>query len=253
MPPSPTEPLLLAARELRVGYLGRALLPAIDLELHAGQLWALVGRNGSGKSTALRTLLAFLAPVSGSVSRAPGCNVSYVPQRGDLDAIVPGRVHDFVRGGADSGWSFLSPLFPGRQHEHIERAMRDTETRELADWPFADLSEGQRQRVVLARALASEPRLLVLDEPTSAMDAMAEASIFELLDRLRRDRGLGVLIVSHQVPPLVRRATHALFVDKEAGLVRVGTADEVTRSGEFVARYGDVSPVRDLRASEERA
>ena len=223
--------VVVTVERLVVGYRGRGILPPIDLVVRRGELWALVGRNGGGKTTFLRTLLGLLPKVAGERRVAPGAAIGYVPQRVETDPAVPARVVDVVRGGVDQGWSFLDPRASRRAAGRVAKAMSDTQTTELAEAQLAALSEGQRQRVHLARALVVDPALLVLDEPTSAMDARAERDAFDLLVRVQRERALAVVVVSHHLSHLATRATHVLYVDAQPsgadGVVRAGPVDEM--------------------------
>lgn len=228
---------LLTCRQLVVGYSGIAMLPAIDMQVRPRELWAVIGPNGSGKSTVLRTILGLLAPIGGELTRTD-TGIGYVPQRNDIDPAVPARVIDLVRAGVDRGWSFLSPLWVATRSQAVAEALADTQTRELASEPWTHLSEGQKQRVLMAQALAGNPQLLVLDEPTSAMDVHAERSVFALLDELRQRRSLGVVVVGHNLSILARYATHALFVDKDEAQVASGDVADVVRSDAFVERFG---------------
>jgi len=229
--------VLLATRQLEVGHGRAALLPPFDFAVEARTCWAVVGPNGSGKSTLLRTLLGLQATVGGSIVHRPQ-TIGYVPQRSELDPSVPARVLDLVRAGAERGWRFADPFWQRRMQGQVERAMRDTEIAGLAREPFQNLSEGQKQRVLMAQALAGDPQLLVLDEPTSAMDLHAERGIFRLLDTLRERRSLGILVVSHHLTLLGRHASHALFVDKDQFAVLTGPVAAVARAPAFVERYG---------------
>ena len=231
-------PPLLAVQDLVVGFRGVGLLPPLSFDLRAGELWALIGRNGSGKTTLLRTLLGLLPAVSGSVRRAPDLRLGYVPQRHELDASLPGRVIDIVRGGEDHGWSFLQPLRRWRLPAETERALRDADVLPWLQLPFSSLSEGQKQRVLLAKALVHQPQVLVLDEPTSAMDLLAERRTFELIDRLRHERQLAVLVVSHHLGVIASRATDVLVVDKDDGLTMAGCTEDVARDPRFIERFG---------------
>ncbi|MGM0575354.1 MAG: metal ABC transporter ATP-binding protein [Myxococcota bacterium] len=225
---------------VRVGYDGRAILPALDLSVRRGEVWALVGRNGSGKTTLMRTMLGLLRPVEGRVRTAPGVRVDHVPQRTEQPGIVPARVKDIVSAGADRGWSFLVPGILRHTRDAVEEAMGATGVRDLARRSFATLSEGQKQRTLVARAIVSRPDLLVLDEPTSAMDPMAARTVFELLDGLRRERDLAIVLASHQVRFAPDYASHAVLVDGDDGVALAGAFEEVVATREFQERYGAV-------------
>lgn len=227
---------LIAARKLTVGYRGRTLLPPIDFEVTAGEQWALIGPNGAGKTTLIRTILSMIERVGGTVHTTDA--IGYVPQRASIDDRVPARVVDVVALGLDHGWSFLRPGFARQRRNALASALADTNCGDLARLLYAQLSEGQKQRVLIARALASQPRLLVLDEPTASMDLRAEASVFDLLLDLRRSRGLAVLVVSHQLSLAAKYATHAIVVDKDGDFAHAGPMEDVARHPEVVDRYG---------------
>lgn len=230
--------VLLEARGLEVGYGGRALLPPLDLTVRRGEFWALIGRNGSGKTTLLRTLLGLHARVRGEVRRGAGVALGYAPQRESLDPSVPMRVIDLVRSGHDRGLRFLVPGAWWFERQQIAEAMRETGVEGLARRQFATLSEGQKQRVLMARVLAGAPDLFVLDEPTSAMDAVAERETFALIDALRVRRQLAVLVVSHHLGVVAERATHVLMIDDD--VVVAGTLAEALADARFVDHYGTI-------------
>lgn len=232
--------VLLECSTLGVGYHGRAILDGCNLSIRAGELWALVGANGSGKTTLLRTILGLMKPISGHVTWSAGTQVGYVPQRSSLDLGTPARVIDVVRSGVDRSWSFLSPFHIMRHREEVAQAMRQTHTQDLARMRYAHLSEGQKQRVLMARALVSDARLLVLDEPTSAMDMQAEHEIFVLLDRIRHARHLGVVLVSHHLPVVAEFATHVCLIDGECDEVLSGPVAQVAEHDSCRAHYGKI-------------
>jgi zinc transport system ATP-binding protein len=231
---------LVHAKSLAVGYNRKSILPPITFEVGEAEVWGIIGPNGSGKSTLLKSLLGLLKPVTGSLILGEGVKIGYVPQRTGLDLAVPARVVDVVRGGVDRGWSFLNPLYPIQHKAQVERAMEDTHVTTLAHQQFSTLSEGQKQRVMIARALAGDPSLLVLDEPTSAMDAGAERVMFELLGELRATRDLAILLVSHHLPVLGEFATHAIYVDRDKSFIQSGNIATVCACEPCVARYGNV-------------
>ncbi len=229
------QPALIRCEQLRIGHRGRAILPPIDLSLGTAELWAVVGRNGTGKTTWFRTLLGLLPPVSGRVVRMPALRVSYVPQRLKLDELFPVLARDVVQMGVERGWSFARPSISERRS--VLQALERVGASALADQPFRALSEGQKQRVLLARLFVSRPDLALLDEPTSAMDAVAEQEALRLLDALRREHGTTVIVVSHYLGLLREIADHMVLFDGHNGKVVSGGTEEVLGSGAFSANY----------------
>src|SRR5262249_35232803 len=156
--------VLLRARALSVGFGRTAILPRLDVEFRRNELWGLVGRNGAGKTTLLRTLLGLHPPVGGQVERSPGAAIRDVPQRHAVDPLVPARPKDPIAEGAHRGYSFLPPPRTAEARRRIADAVEATHVGPLLGRPYRDLSEGEKQRVLLARAVAGAPDLLVLDE-----------------------------------------------------------------------------------------
>ena len=230
---------LLTCTGLRVGYGGKSLLPPINLTLDHGELCAVVGRNGAGKTTLFRTLLGLLPPVAGEVKTCrPETPLSYIPQRSRLDPIAPLRARDVVAMGLERGSSFLRPGHGNAGRKRVDRALEGMDAADLGRQHFSSLSEGQKQRVLMARLLAGDPELAVLDEPTAAMDEVAEQETLELIHRLRHEFGLAVLMVTHHLPVLRRFADKLLFLDRDAQKVVAGTPSEVFDHPAFQARYG---------------
>jgi zinc transport system ATP-binding protein len=235
-----SRPELFSCQQLRVGISGRAILPAIDLTIAAGQFWAVIGRNGAGKTTWLKTLVGLLPPVSGNVHSAREVRVSYLPQRSGLDDLYPLLAREVVSLGAERGWSFLGAgLNGGQRRSQAERALAEVGAQDLAERPFRSLSEGQKQRVLFARLVAGDAEVAILDEPTSAMDRVAEREAFELIRKLQADHGMAVLVVSHYLAIVREFADRALLLDADAEQVVVGTPQRVFEHPTFRRRYGD--------------
>lgn len=231
-------PPLLSVRTLRVGYGRNALLPPISFQVRSGEMWAIAGPNGAGKSTLLKTLLGLHPPLDGAI-QLDG-RIGYVPQRSATVARLPGRVRDVVASGVDGGWSFLRPGTIRAKRASIDRALELAHASAWAKQPFDQLSEGQKQRVRIARALAGESSLLVLDEPTSAMDIESEHRVMHLLDELRCQADVGVLLVSHHIAVVAEFATHVLVLDRDLQSVVAGPIEEVGRAPEVISRYGEI-------------
>ncbi|HVY31906.1 MAG TPA: ATP-binding cassette domain-containing protein [Polyangiaceae bacterium] len=234
-----TRPQLFECRQLKVGIGGRAILPAIDLAIKSGEFWAVVGRNGAGKTIWLKTLIGLLAPVEGQVASADGVRVSYIPQRSGMDELYPLLAREVVEMGTERGWSFVGWKGGAERRRRVQAALAEVGASELAERPFRRLSEGQKQRVLMARLAVSGAELAILDEPTSAMDKVAEREAFEALRELQQRHQLAVLVVSHYLSLVRRFADHALLLDADTPAVVVGSPDEVFGHEVFRARYGD--------------
>jgi ABC-type Mn2+/Zn2+ transport system ATPase subunit len=200
---------VLALRDVSLGYDGRAVLQRLTFEVEEGEFLALLGPNGAGKSTLLRGILGLVPPLAGRIEHGFDRKTSppgYVPQRDALDPIFPLTVAEVVVMGT---FARLGPLHPiGRaQHRTAKTALEQVGLTAIANSPFWALSGGQKQRVLIARALAAEPRVLLLDEPTAGVDPGAASAIMEVISRLNGERGMTVVLVTHQLRqarPLVR-------------------------------------------------
>ena len=225
---------------LVVGHGGVPLLPPVTAAIRPGEFWAVIGRNGSGKSSWIRTLLGLLAPVSGQVIREPlDLPLAYIPQRTTYDPIVPLQAETVVRMGLERGRSFLVPGFAGRREGEVRAAMEAADCADLASHCFRTLSEGQKQKVLLARVLVGDPALAFFDEPTAAMDVVAEGEALSRLEELRRERTIGLVVVSHYLEVAARYADRVLFLDREGQIAIHGPPAEIFASEGFLARYGD--------------
>ena len=231
---------VLRCHALEVGYHGQALLPAIDFRLCHDELCAVVGRNGAGKTTWFRTILGLQEPVSGRLETCTSpLPMAYIPQRARFDPIVPLRARDVVAMGMERGRSFLRP-WPGlAAARRVEGALEEMGAADLACSPYRELSEGQKQRVLMARLLAGRPELAVLDEPTAAMDEVAERETMELIRGLCKGHHMSVLIVSHHLTVVSSYADQIVFLDRESRSVVTGRPAEVLAHPAFAARYGN--------------
>jgi len=192
---------LLRLRNVSLGYGNRPVLEHVDLELARGEFVALLGPNGAGKTTLLRGIVGLISPMAGTIEYELDRRASplgYVPQRETLDPAFPLTVFEVVLMGTYarlSAWRRVGAQQRRAAHHALDLVGLGT----LADQRFAELSGGQTQRVLIARALAAEPSVLLLDEPTAGVDADATAAIMAVLTTLNRDEGLTVLLVTHQV------------------------------------------------------
>ncbi len=218
-----TEPLL-SAHNIYVSLGGRDVLQDVSLALHPGEIVSLIGPNGAGKTTLLRTLLGLQAAHRGHVSRAPSLRLGYVPQKLNIDPLLPLTVQSFLQ------------LWPGASASHIEGCLDITGAKHLATRPLQKLSGGEYQRVLLARALLNAPNLLVLDEPAQALDVHGQASLYELIGALARSTGCGVLVVSHDLHIVMRQTTRVICLHQH--ICCQGHPAEVERDPAYAALFG---------------
>jgi zinc transport system ATP-binding protein len=229
---------LLEASHVGFGYGREAVLEDISFGLRSGEFVALVGPNGSGKSTLLKVLLGLLRPDHGSAflfGERPDryrkrWRIGYVPQRPAIASEVPATVREIVVGGRLSrrGW-WRPPAAPDRRA--VEHAIESVGLGGMAERPIGELSGGQQQRAFIARAFASDPDLLVLDEPIAGVDAESQRRFRDSLTHLISDHGAGVLLVSHElsavadeVDRVIVLKRHILFDGPPGELMREGVS-----------------------------
>jgi ABC-type Mn2+/Zn2+ transport system ATPase subunit len=215
---------LVGFEGVSLGYGRRPVVSDLNFEFMEGDFLGMVGPNGSGKTTILRALLGSLAPMRGSIVRAPGLRFGYVPQRDQVDYQFPLRVIEAVMMGR------YDRIGVGRRPGPEDRrralaALDHVGVADLADKFLTALSGGQKQRTLIARALVGEPNVLVLDEPTNGMDLVSTTQILGLVRELHdRDR-LTVLMVSHALNEVANYVDRiALVMD---GKLRVGPVHEI--------------------------
>jgi zinc transport system ATP-binding protein len=215
---------LLWARGLGISKSGREILTGIDIALAPGEIVTLIGPNGAGKTTLVRALLGLESPTAGTVGRAAGLVIGYVPQRFDIDATMPLTVETFLRLGLRATAADAAAIL----HEvGAARVLRSQ---------VASLSGGELQRVVLARALLRAPGLLVLDEPARGVDHIGEADLYGLISRLRTARGFGVLMVSHDLHLVMASADRVICINRH--VCCSGRPESVGRHPEYARLFG---------------
>jgi zinc transport system ATP-binding protein len=197
---------LLEADDISFAYGPDVVLEQVTLHVHAGEFVALVGPNGSGKSTLLRVMLGLLPPGAGHVSLfgtpprrlRERWRLGYVPQRPALARDLPATVEEVVTAGrlARTGW--WRRLSAG-DRDHVVHAMESVELLDLRNRPVSELSGGQQQRAFIAKAFASGPELLILDEPVAGVDADSQRRFRDSLVHMVREHGAAVLLVSHEL------------------------------------------------------
>lgn len=219
---------LIEIKDLSIGYDRRPVLSGLNLSVRRGSFTGLLGANGSGKTTLIKTLLGIMPPLSGS-TRCAGADgetlaIGYVPQRETLDSIYLFSAFEVALMG------IYGRVRPGRfprkaERDAVRECLHSVGAESFADRRFSELSGGQMQRVLIARALVAEPELLALDEPTAGIDTDAARAIGQLLSKLRKERGLTILMVNHELHWLRQLATDLIWI--RDGRAEQGSVDDL--------------------------
>jgi zinc transport system ATP-binding protein len=204
--------LLVDLNDVWVAYNGKWVLKSVYFNCYAGEIFGIVGPNGGGKTTLLNVILGLVRPQKGSVrlfGRKPGkrsrLELGYLPQISHADRSFPVTVLDVVLMGLYNRIGFFNR--PGPKNKKTAMELLDhVNMADHAGRPFAVLSGGQKQRVNIARALASKPRLLVLDEPSTGIDSVAQEDFYELLAKFRNEQDISVIMVSHDIGVITSHA-----------------------------------------------
>lgn len=206
---------MIEVRDASFGYGGRPVVSGVSCRIERGSFSGLVGPNGSGKTTFLRGLLGKGTLLSGTVTVAEGARFAYVPQADSMNLFWPLT----LRQTALLGLRSRRPFGRMTQEELLsaDLALERTGLSGLGELSLREASGGQRQRAVLAQAIALSPDVLLLDEPTRGLDIQAESALIKLIEELRRERGLTVIMVTHSLSiPLNHAEKILLFGDGKA-------------------------------------
>ncbi|PLL14184.1 zinc ABC transporter ATP-binding protein ZnuC [Tabrizicola sp. TH137] len=215
---------LITAEHLSVRLEAHPVLSDVSLAVQPGEIVTILGPNGSGKSTLLRALLGIVPASGGRVVQRPGLVVGYVPQRLAIDRTMPMTVRRFLS-------------LPRRVGDaEAAAALARVGVPEVAGRQMADLSGGQFQRVLLARALLSQPDILILDEPTQGLDQPGEAAFYRLIEEVRRETGVAVLMVSHDLHVVMAASDRVICLNGH--ICCEGTPRVVSTAPEYRALFG---------------
>lgn len=216
----------MTVKDLKIGFRGTPILPPISFSLYSGEVTSIVGHNGSGKSTLLKTLLGLLAKLSGTVNLTQDSRIGYVPQRETMDPIYPVNVGDVVETGR-YGIRGVGRRLSDGDREKIRSTMISTGISHLENQLFRTLSGGEQQRTLLARALCTDPQILILDEPTASMDERGAREAMEITLRLAKDQGAAVLMVNHYIDLVAQVSQQVIVLDRDKQKVKIGTPAEI--------------------------
>lgn len=215
---------LIEALGLSVERSGRQVLSHVDFAIQPGEIVTVVGPNGSGKSTLLKALIGAVPVAQGVVKRKQGLRVGYVPQKLDVDPSLPMTVGRFLD---------LPVKVTAAERQ---RALKEAGAESLEDRQLADLSGGQFQRVLLARALLNKPDVLFLDEPTTALDQPGSAAFYRLIERVRDQLGCAILMISHELHVVMSASDRVICMNGH--ICCEGLPEVVAQAEEYRALFG---------------
>lgn len=220
-----TDEVLLALDGVSLAHGGQVVLSAVSLAVRPGRIVTVVGPNGAGKSTLVKVALGLVAPDAGRVTRASGLSVGYVPQSLSIEPTLPLSVR-----------RFLAMAAPRTSRSEQEAALERVGAGHVLARQVAQLSGGELQRVMLARALLRRPRLLALDEPVGGVDMAGQAEIYDLIAQLAREQGTGVLMVSHDLHVVMAATDEVVCLNRH--VCCAGHPEAVSRHPEYLALFG---------------
>lgn len=215
---------LLEARDVDVRIGALRVLDRVNFRLEAGEIVTIVGPNGSGKSTFLRTLIGAHQPTSGTVTRADGLRIGYIPQKLQIDSTLPITVARFLNLPSRVGAT------------KVREALAQAGVSDLAQRPMVGLSGGQFQRVLLARALLASPDVLILDEATQGLDQTGSASFYRQIEEVRQTLGCAVLMVSHELHVVMAASDRVICLNGH--VCCEGAPEHVASAPEYRALFG---------------
>jgi manganese/iron transport system ATP-binding protein len=234
----PNQPIL-DVQHISVRYNGSPALDDITFHLHESERIAVVGPNGAGKSTLFKVVSGVLTPTSGEVkifgSRPRGhvC-IAYIPQRSQVDWNFPVNVADVVMMGRSAK---LGPLnWPRKKDwDYVHHALETVQITNLASRQISQLSGGQQQRMFIARALAQEAELMLMDEPLTGLDTPSQEGLLDLLDTLKT-QNVTVMVATHDLDQAARHFDRIMLLNHQ--IVAFGTADKVLQTENLLSAYG---------------
>ncbi len=220
-----TGTLLLTAENIGFSVRGKVILDDVSLQLHSKEIITLIGPNGAGKTSLIRILLGLNQATTGKVKRGKNLRIGYVPQRIHVPDVMPLRVYDFLN---------VTGLY---RIDQCRKILEEVSCDYLLYSPMQNISGGEMQRVLLARALLKAPQLLVLDEPASGMDIIGQQALYETIRNIRDKHDCGILMVSHDLH-LVMAATDRVIC-LNSHVCCTGHPDAVSEHPEYLKLFGD--------------
>lgn len=236
----PVQPIL-RVKKASLSFGEKSTWKNLDLSVAPGEFIAVIGANGSGKTVLLKAILGQLELSSGAIEflgepiTHGSKEIGYIPQHRQTDSGVPLRAKDLLRMGLD-GHRFGLPFSSSKTNRSVQEVLEMVGALDIANTPIGQLSGGQLQRIRVAQAVIDKPKLILADEPLSALDLKQQSVVAELINGQREQSGAAVLFVTHDVNPVLDYIDRVLYLAN--GKFRIGTPDEVLRSDVLSKLYG---------------
>jgi zinc transport system ATP-binding protein len=221
---STSQNILIQASNICVGFGGRQILQNVSLKIERGKIITLIGPNGAGKTTLVRVILGLLKPDAGDIRRSPGLTIGYMPQRLHIEPTLPISVLRFLQ------------LTGIRHRNTISTLLEKLKVAHLVDQQLRNISGGELQRVLLARALLRKPSLLILDEPAQGVDVNGQAELYQLIQAIAEQDSCGILMISHDLH-LVMSATNEVVCLNQHVCCH-GKPEHVSSDPAYLALFG---------------
>ncbi|HWS28903.1 MAG TPA: metal ABC transporter ATP-binding protein [Clostridia bacterium] len=205
---------LITCRDASFGYEETTAVSGLNFEVRRGDYVCVVGENGSGKSTLIKGLLRLKAPIAGSVLMGDGlksAEIGYLPQQTAAQKDFPASAYEVVLSGRLSARGIL-PFYSRKDKASANENMERLGIEPLKNRCYRELSGGQQQRVLLARALCATRKVLLLDEPVAGLDPVVTQELYKLIEKVNRETGITILMVSHDIHSAVQYASHILHL-----------------------------------------
>lgn len=232
---------LIEIRDLSIVYDGRTVVSGLNFDIERGDYLCIFGENGSGKSSLIKAILGLKSTASGHIHFEKGFSrreIGYMPQKTDIQRDFPAGVFEVVLSGCQGAMG-LKPFYGRKEKLRAEAALLKLGISDIKNECYKNLSGGQQQRVLLARALCSADALILLDEPTTALDPVATAEFYEIISRLNREEGATVVMVSHDIAGALNYSGKVLHLGDKESLFFGSAADYAkTKIGASFAASG---------------
>lgn len=221
---------LIRCENVSIGYEGQIVVKDLNFQIASGDYLCIVGENGSGKSTLVKSLLGLKSVEKGQIIFGDGLRqteIGYLPQQTDVQKDFPASVYEVVLSGRLNSRG-IRPFYTSADKKTAFEKMKMLGIEDLSRQCFRDLSGGQKQRALLARALCATKTLLLLDEPVTGLDPIVTAEFYELIQKINKESGIAVVMVSHDIESAVKYATHILHLQEK--VLFFGTAEDYQKS-----------------------